>query len=212
MKRVVQWFKGLSRKGKAATIVAVFFVLTGAIGSLGGNKPSSNVQESGLVEVKNDNSVVKDKIQQIDEQKAAKEQIEQKQAEEAQPAQTTTPQTTAPAQTPTQPKATSKPAVTPAPVMQAPAQTPAAETPTQTKQPAAATTPAPAPQEQPAAVAPPPPPAPPASTGSYIGNKNSKKFHLPSCGTLPDPENWISFDSRDAAIADGYVPCKNCNP
>ncbi|GHU66214.1 hypothetical protein AGMMS49983_15390 [Clostridia bacterium] len=46
----------------------------------------------------------------------------------------------------------------------------------------------------------------------YIGNLNSKKFHLPSCNTLPAEKNRILFDARETAIADGYVPCKNCNP
>ena len=46
----------------------------------------------------------------------------------------------------------------------------------------------------------------------YIGNKNSKVFHLESCGTLPAPKNQVYFSSRDYAIAKGYRPCKNCNP
>lgn len=48
--------------------------------------------------------------------------------------------------------------------------------------------------------------------GDYIGNKNSKKFHLPSCRTLPTEKNRVYFESRDAAISKGYDPCKNCNP
>ncbi len=46
----------------------------------------------------------------------------------------------------------------------------------------------------------------------YIGNLNSHKFHLPSCRTLPEPQNRIYFNTRDGAISAGYVPCKNCNP
>ncbi len=46
----------------------------------------------------------------------------------------------------------------------------------------------------------------------YIGNKNTKKFHLPSCHTLPAPKNQVYFSSRDYAIAKGYEPCKNCDP
>jgi len=46
----------------------------------------------------------------------------------------------------------------------------------------------------------------------YIGNINTKKFHLPSCRSLPYPENQIIFNTRAAAIDAGYVPCKICNP
>lgn len=50
------------------------------------------------------------------------------------------------------------------------------------------------------------------STDQYIGNKGTKKFHLPTCGSLPDNKNRVYFDQRDAAISSGYVPCKKCNP
>lgn len=50
------------------------------------------------------------------------------------------------------------------------------------------------------------------SAGQYIGNANSHKFHRISCGTLPSEKNRVYFDSRDAAINAGYVPCKRCNP
>ncbi|MDL2288651.1 MBL fold metallo-hydrolase [Oscillospiraceae bacterium OttesenSCG-928-F05] len=46
----------------------------------------------------------------------------------------------------------------------------------------------------------------------YIGNRSTKKFHLPSCGTLPAEQNRVSFSSRDDAISAGYVACKNCAP
>ena len=46
----------------------------------------------------------------------------------------------------------------------------------------------------------------------YIGNKNSKKFHRPTCHTLPSAKNMVYLDSRDYAIAKGYTPCKNCDP
>lgn len=51
-----------------------------------------------------------------------------------------------------------------------------------------------------------------ASGDKYIGNKNTKKFHRPSCGSLPAPKNQVYFDSRDYAISKGYDPCKKCNP
>jgi competence protein ComEC len=57
-------------------------------------------------------------------------------------------------------------------------------------------------------------PAASAATGEtyYIGNKRSKVFHRPSCHTLPSTKNQVIFRTRDEAIAQGYRPCKNCNP
>lgn len=46
----------------------------------------------------------------------------------------------------------------------------------------------------------------------YIGNKNTHKFHLPSCSGLPDQSNQISFSSREQAIEAGMTPCSRCNP
>lgn len=51
----------------------------------------------------------------------------------------------------------------------------------------------------------------PAAT-IYIGNKNSKKFHLPTCSSLPAEKNQIFFESREEAIENGYSPCGSCNP
>ena len=48
--------------------------------------------------------------------------------------------------------------------------------------------------------------------GSYIGNRNSKVFHRPTCWTLPAEKNQVPFDSRDAATDAGYRACKNCKP
>ena len=45
---------------------------------------------------------------------------------------------------------------------------------------------------------------------TYVGNKNSQKFHAPDCGNLPKPENQVEFDSYEAAIAAGYTPCGSC--
>ena len=45
----------------------------------------------------------------------------------------------------------------------------------------------------------------------YIGNINSKKFHLPTCHTLPYEKNSVYFSSKTEAINSGYSPCKNCN-
>ena len=45
---------------------------------------------------------------------------------------------------------------------------------------------------------------------AYIGNVNSKKFHLPTCANLPAEKNQIRFSSYDEAIAAGYTPCASC--
>ena len=49
---------------------------------------------------------------------------------------------------------------------------------------------------------------------SYIGNVTSMKFHYADCYFVSkmNPENKAYFDTRDEAIAIGYVPCKRCNP
>jgi len=46
----------------------------------------------------------------------------------------------------------------------------------------------------------------------YIGNKNTKKFHLPNCRTLPLEKNRVNFYSRSEAVSCGYSPCRNCSP
>lgn len=48
----------------------------------------------------------------------------------------------------------------------------------------------------------------------YVGNKNTKKFHWPSCPSVDDmkEENKVSLESRDAATNLGYKPCGRCNP
>ena len=57
-------------------------------------------------------------------------------------------------------------------------------------------------------------PTDPAASGTaqqgYIGNVNSKKFHLPSCPNLPAEKNQILFSSYDEAVAAGYTPCGTC--
>ncbi|MHB1016598.1 MAG: thermonuclease family protein [Coriobacteriia bacterium] len=70
----------------------------------------------------------------------------------------------------------------------------------------------------PTPVAAPPPaalaPQPAAPAGAYIANSNTGKFHHASCSSVDDmkPEHKVPYESRDAAVADGYVPCKRCNP
>ncbi len=52
------------------------------------------------------------------------------------------------------------------------------------------------------------------SPGTYNGHSKNKKFHLPGCryGDMIVSENLITFESRDAALNEGYAPCKVCNP
>ena len=54
------------------------------------------------------------------------------------------------------------------------------------------------------------PEAPEDTEITYIGNKNSKKLHLDTCGSLPKEENRVYFTDYDEAIAAGYTPCSQC--
>ena len=45
---------------------------------------------------------------------------------------------------------------------------------------------------------------------TYIGNKNSKKLHAPTCDNLPKAENQVEFTDYDEAISQGYSPCGSC--
>jgi micrococcal nuclease len=58
------------------------------------------------------------------------------------------------------------------------------------------------------------PSAPSGAKAAYIANKNTKKFHRAGCSSVNDmnESNKVPYDSRDKAVADGYVPCKRCNP
>ena len=51
-----------------------------------------------------------------------------------------------------------------------------------------------------------------AGEKNYIGNKNSRIFHRPSCGSLPAEKNRVYFRTRDEAINAGYRACKKCKP
>lgn len=51
-----------------------------------------------------------------------------------------------------------------------------------------------------------------AESGVYIGNVNSHVFHRESCSGLPAEKNQVYFDSREAAVAEGYTPCGRCKP
>lgn len=49
-----------------------------------------------------------------------------------------------------------------------------------------------------------------AQTEQFIGNVNSQKFHLPSCGSLPAEKNRIIFETYEDAETAGYTPCGGC--
>lgn len=61
-------------------------------------------------------------------------------------------------------------------------------------------------------------PQPQASTVNnemtYIGNRNTKKFHYPTCSSVNqmNESNKVSLSSRNEAVNNGYVACKRCNP
>lgn len=44
----------------------------------------------------------------------------------------------------------------------------------------------------------------------YLGNRSSKKLHLPSCTSLPAASNQVRFDTADEAFAQGYSACSVC--
>lgn len=53
------------------------------------------------------------------------------------------------------------------------------------------------------------------SESTYILNKNTMKFHRPDCSSVSQmsENNKGEFSgTRDELIAQGYEPCKNCNP
>ena len=47
---------------------------------------------------------------------------------------------------------------------------------------------------------------------AYVGNLNTKKFHLIDCSSLPSEENSIYFTTKEEAIENEYTACGICNP
>ncbi len=47
---------------------------------------------------------------------------------------------------------------------------------------------------------------------TYVLNTKTKKFHRPSCSSLPTANRQDCAESRESVIAQGYEPCKRCNP
>ena len=53
------------------------------------------------------------------------------------------------------------------------------------------------------------------ATVTYVVNTNTGKFHYPGCPSaakIKDKNRMDTSETRDELIAQGYVPCKNCNP
>lgn len=53
------------------------------------------------------------------------------------------------------------------------------------------------------------------TSASYVVNTNTGKFHHPSCSSAKKikSENRLDYTgNRDDLTAQGYIPCKNCNP
>jgi len=49
-------------------------------------------------------------------------------------------------------------------------------------------------------------------SGNYVLNTKSKKFHLPTCSKLPTKNRQDTDMTREEIIAQGYDPCKICDP
>lgn len=52
----------------------------------------------------------------------------------------------------------------------------------------------------------------PSQNCTYVGSKNSNKYHLPSCRWAKNikPENITCFKDKNDAESKGYLPDKNC--
>jgi len=49
----------------------------------------------------------------------------------------------------------------------------------------------------------------------YVANKNTKKFHVPTCasvGDMAEKNKWYYTGSRQDLIDMGYDPCQRCYP
>ena len=49
-------------------------------------------------------------------------------------------------------------------------------------------------------------------TSVYVGNKNTKTFHLSSCRSAPTEQNRVNFESQQTALDTGYKACGICKP
>ncbi len=65
-----------------------------------------------------------------------------------------------------------------------------------------------------------PPEGPTPFPGIFVGDKENRKFHRPSCDQIYTPEKKMAipdskiiwFQSYEEAISKGYHPCKHCKP
>ena len=58
-------------------------------------------------------------------------------------------------------------------------------------------------------------PKPTSAPARYILNKNTKKFHKPSCSSVKQMKDYNKLEkytSRDEIIDMGYEPCQRCHP
>ena len=53
-----------------------------------------------------------------------------------------------------------------------------------------------------------------ATAAAYVGNSDTHKFHFADCSSVGkmNPAHKVDFNTRDEAVAAGYVPCKRCKP
>lgn len=54
-----------------------------------------------------------------------------------------------------------------------------------------------------------------SAEGTYILNRKSKRFHVPSCSSVQEMDGsnrQVSELTREELIAEGYTPCKRCSP
>ena len=49
---------------------------------------------------------------------------------------------------------------------------------------------------------------------TYLANTKSGKFHYYNCPTIKNhgAPYFVTYNSRELAIANGYIPCKRCAP
>ncbi len=55
----------------------------------------------------------------------------------------------------------------------------------------------------------------PAAVQQYVLNRNTKKFHKPTCGSVKQmkEKNRLVYEgTREEVVQRGYQPCKRCNP
>lgn len=69
-------------------------------------------------------------------------------------------------------------------------------------------------QEFPSKAKPPESAIPPENEEYYIGNRNTMKFHRPTCKSIDkiDKDNKVTFTTRQEAIDQKYSPCEVCKP